>query len=78
MKGDEKSIRSILRSSLDGHRGEVCSLLFTKNGSSILSGARDNTMKLWNVGDASYIRELCDHTKGQQYIIFYLQRITSW
>jgi len=42
---------------LDGHRGDVVSLQFTTDGQTLVSGARDNTMKFYNMK-----AKTCTHT----------------
>ena len=45
-RNNDQSIRVQLHKNLDGHRGDVTSLLFNKNGSVLFSGARDNEIKV--------------------------------
>ena len=46
-RNDDQSIRVQLFKNLDGHRGDVTSLLFNKKGSVLFSGARDNEIKVY-------------------------------
>eukprot|EP01133_Synstelium_polycarpum_P007208 gene7208-8372_t len=60
-RADDSSIKTALTTSFDGHRGDVTSLVFTKDGSQLFSGARDNEIKLWNVATGDEIRSLKTH-----------------
>ena len=58
----DPSIKCQLMNSMDGHRGDVCTLTWTNGGRSLLSGARDNTIKLW---DCEVYKELREITSAQ-------------
>ena len=50
-----------LVATLEGHTVWIRTLYFTKDGKKLVSGSWDNTIRLWNVGTASQIREpFCD------------------
>ena len=55
---DDRGENVQLRCSMDGHRGDVCALTFFPSGNNVLSGARDNTMKIWSVDTAREEREV--------------------
>ena len=54
----DPSIKCNLISSMDGHRGDVCTLTWSDGGRSLLSGARDNSIKLWDCEEYKELREV--------------------
>ncbi|KAJ4456959.1 putative WD-40 repeat protein [Paratrimastix pyriformis] len=46
----DKSIVCLQVTQLDGHRGDVTALLWSRDGITLFSGARDNMIKVWDVG----------------------------
>jgi len=58
----DPSIKCQLMNSMDGHRGDVCTLTWSNGGRSLLSGARDNTIKLW---DCELYKEMREITSAQ-------------
>ena len=54
----DQSIKCNILSSLDGHRGDVCTLTWSDGGRSLLSGARDNSIKLWDCEMFKELREI--------------------
>ena len=54
---DDRGENVQLKCSMDGHRGDVCALSFFNNGDNLISGARDNTMKIWSIDLAREERE---------------------
>jgi len=58
---DDSSIKVSLERTLDGHRGDVISLVFNKDGSLLFSGARDNEIKIWSIKIADDIRSIKYH-----------------
>ncbi|MHA1989340.1 MAG: serine hydrolase [Candidatus Hodarchaeales archaeon] len=52
-----KSVKSFI-----GHKDTITSLSFSKNGSFLISGSWDNTVKLWNVETGEEIKSF-NHTK---------------
>ena len=54
----DPSVRCQIVASMDGHRGDVCTLTWRDNGRSLLSGARDNTLKLWDCETYKELREI--------------------
>ena len=62
---DDSGVRCILTSNLDGHRGDVTSLAWGKVNPDILySGARDNTIKMWDVLSQLELRDVEDTNAG--------------
>ena len=55
---DDRGENVQLKCSMDGHRGDVCALSFFNNGDNLISGARDNTMKIWSIDLAREEREV--------------------
>ena len=47
---------------LSGHEGEITSLAFVPNSSSIISGSTDKTVRIWNATDGSLLRTLSAFT----------------
>ena len=47
---------------LSGHIAEVASLTFLSDGTLLISGSADQTLKLWDVQTGGVIKTLCDHT----------------
>ena len=45
-----------LAATLEGHSGEVYSVAFSPNGSTLASGASDETVKLWGRCNAHQLR----------------------
>jgi len=48
---------------LSGHTNYVKSLAFSSDGSLLVSGSRDKTIKLWDVQTGGVIKTFCGHTK---------------
>jgi len=69
-RADDKSIVVGLLANLDGHNGDVCTLTWTDDGQQIVSGARDNTIKVWDSITGSEIRTLPAHHGDVRRIIF--------
>ena len=49
-----------LIASMDGHLGDVSVLNISSDGSLIFSGARDNTIRVWNYRTHTCLREVKD------------------
>ena len=49
---------------LGSHVTQVMCCCFSPDGSTILSGSRDNTLKLWRTRDGSLINTLNGHTSA--------------
>jgi len=47
---------------LSGHTGQVRSVTFSSDGTSLVSGSFDTTVKLWDVQTGGVIRTFCGHT----------------
>ena len=44
---DDSGITCGLINNLEGHRGDVVSIEWSETGATLVSGARDNTIKIW-------------------------------
>ncbi|KDO29412.1 hypothetical protein SPRG_05949 [Saprolegnia parasitica CBS 223.65] len=66
---DDGSISCSVSSSMEGHQGDVVTLTVTENGKLLFSGARDNTIKVWNVAQHREIRIIKGHTGDIRRII---------
>ncbi|EQC37262.1 hypothetical protein SDRG_05486 [Saprolegnia diclina VS20] len=66
---DDGSISCSVSSSMEGHQGDVVTLTVTENGKILFSGARDNTIKVWNVAQHREIRIIKGHTGDIRRII---------
>lgn len=69
---DDGAIKVIQHSNLDGHRGDVTTLIFSKDGKTLYSGARDNEIKVWDVTTSTELRSIKGH-KGDIRNLFLLQ-----
>ena len=65
--------------STDGHAGDVHSVAFSADGTHLLSGSEDQTVKLWDVSSGKLIRTFKGHTGGVASVAFLTdgKRITS-
>lgn len=63
---DDSGVTCQLIANIDGHRGDVTTLTWSPDGATIFSGARDNTMKVWNATLHLEIRVLQDRAQGQE------------
>ena len=50
---------------MDGHLGDVSTLATSSEGSLVFSGARDNTIRVWDVKSHKCIREVKDQNNLQ-------------
>jgi len=57
-RADDKSIKVGLQANMDGHRGDVVSLIFDDEGDILMSGARDNDIKVWDTKEFKEIRQV--------------------
>lgn len=60
-----KGIVCTLVGSMDGHLGDVSTLATSSDGSLVFSGARDNTIRVWDVKSHKCIREVKDQNNLQ-------------
>jgi WD40 repeat protein/serine/threonine protein kinase len=47
---------------LEGHTGNISSVAFSPDGTQILSGSQDNTLRLWDICTSSCVRRFEGHT----------------
>ncbi|OQR84748.1 hypothetical protein ACHHYP_13009 [Achlya hypogyna] len=59
---DDGSISCSVQASMEGHQGDVVTLTPSENGKILFSGARDNTIKVWNVAQHRELRVIKGHT----------------
>ena len=52
-----------LIAAMDGHLGDVSTLGISKTGEYLFSGARDNTIRVWDIASHTCIREVKDQSK---------------
>jgi WD40 repeat protein len=55
---------------LQGHEGAVHSLAFSPDGSLLVSGSADGTVKLWRVADGSEVRTMRGHQGPVHFVAF--------
>ena len=60
-----KSSVNTLVGTMDGHLGDVSTLTTSSDGSRVFSGARDNTIRVWDVKTHKCIREVKDQNNLQ-------------
>jgi hypothetical protein len=53
-----------------GHLAEVYSVAFSHDGRQILSGSKDNTIKLWDVATGREIRTFLGHSNDVRFVVF--------
>ena len=58
------------RALLVGHKDEVTSVSFSRNGTTLVSGSRDGTVKLWDVATGENIVTLEGHRSGVTSVAF--------
>ena len=49
---------------LSGHTGDITSLAFSPDGTFLVSGSEDKTIKLWDIQTGGVVRTFCGHTKA--------------
>eukprot|EP00753_Platysulcus_tardus_P020405 PLAT8027.1.p2 GENE.PLAT8027.1~~PLAT8027.1.p2 ORF type:complete len:756 (+),score=425.52 PLAT8027.1:37-2304(+) len=60
-RADDRGVTCKLTANLDGHSGDVCTLTFNNAGTVLFSGARDNTIKVWDVALNKELRTIIGH-----------------
>ncbi|KAK8800683.1 hypothetical protein WA158_000008 [Blastocystis sp. Blastoise] len=63
---DDKGTNCALITSMDGHLGDVSSLCINTNGTLLFSGARDNSIRAWDLKTKTFIREIKDRNQFQK------------
>ncbi|OQR82221.1 hypothetical protein THRCLA_11037 [Thraustotheca clavata] len=66
---DDGSISCNVQSTMEGHQGDVVTLTVTENGKILFSGARDNSIKVWNIAHHKELRVINGHTGDIRRII---------
>lgn len=69
---------------LKGHSENVKALVVSVDGSQIISGSSDGTIKLWSVGQQQCIQTIQVHSEGKSYsplnirvFVYFNQKISS-
>ena len=57
---------------LSGHAGEVFSVAFSGDGSKVVSGSRDNTVKIWSADNGEVIQTLSGDIDMKHICILYI------
>ncbi len=79
-----KGMRAV--ASLAGHTNWVFSVAFSPDGQHIVSGSRDNLVKVWSVSGRKEVASLAGHTRNVFSVAFsrqmgnisYLEVATTW
>ena len=74
---DDSGITCGLINNLEGHRGDVVSIEWSETGVTLVSGARDNTIKIWNPRSGLELRTLAGH-KGDVHKLIMLPNDVLW
>ncbi len=70
LSGCSQRITVTLVHVLHGHTGEVLSLAFSPDGSLLVSGSADGTIKIWRVADGSEMRTIRGHQGPVPFVAF--------
>lgn len=70
-RDDDGSITCNLIANLDGHRGDVVTLTCSSNGRMLFSGARDNTIKIWDCVMHREMRTIMGHMADVRRLILF-------
>jgi WD40 repeat protein len=60
-RADDSGVTLQLVQNLEGHRGDVVSVAWSETGNTLVSGARDNTIKIWSPYGSECLRTLKAH-----------------
>ena len=74
---DDTGITCQLINNLEGHRGDVVSIAWSETGATLVSGARDNSIKVWNPHSSECLRTLKGH-KGDVHRLIMLPGDMLW
>lgn len=74
---DDTGVVLHLVNNLEGHRGDVVSIAWSETGMTLVSGARDNTIKVWNPHSSECLRTLKAH-KGDIHSLIMLPDDKLW
>ena len=66
----QNTVRNYYTGILLGHTDDVLSVAFSPDGSTIASGSKDETIRLWNTRDGKHIHSLEGHTDDVTGIAF--------
>jgi WD40 repeat protein len=61
MSETDQPIAPLLRT-LRGHSDDICSVVFSPNGRTLVSGSQDKTIKLWDAASGCQLRSLSGHS----------------
>lgn len=67
-RADDSSVRIGLKLNLEGHRGDVTAIGFAESAQVLFSGARDNTVKIWELVGGSQVRSLAAHKADVRFL----------
>lgn len=76
-RSDDTGVTLSLLHNLEGHRGDVVSVEWSETGKTLVSGARDNTIKIWSPGSTECLRTLAAH-KGDVHALVMLPGNMLW
>eukprot|EP00003_Mantamonas_plastica_P008857 TRINITY_DN1790_c0_g1_i4.p1 TRINITY_DN1790_c0_g1~~TRINITY_DN1790_c0_g1_i4.p1 ORF type:complete len:860 (-),score=292.11 TRINITY_DN1790_c0_g1_i4:449-3028(-) len=66
----DDSLKIVNESNIDGHRGDITTLTWKANGQVLLSGARDNEIKMFSIPNGMELRSIKDHLGDIRKLVF--------